>query len=79
MISCDKEKVTLKGDYVSIMPEFQMLIYFMLTSGEFKEKQVWEATAFMLSNWKDFKKMEKAPKEEQDRKFMEILLKDLLK
>lgn len=56
-----------------------MLIYFMLTSGEFKEKQVWEATAFMLSNWKDFKKMEKAPKEEQDRKFMEILLKDLLK
>lgn len=79
MISCDKGKVTLKGNHVMIMSEFQTLMYSMLETGAFKEDEVLDDTAFVLANWKDLKKMEKAPKEEQDRKFMEILLKDLLK
>lgn len=54
-------------------------MYSMLETGAFKEDEVLDATAFVLANWKDLKKIEKAPKEEQDRKFMEILLKDLLK
>ena len=79
MISCDKGKVTLKGNHVMIMSEFQTLMYSMLETGAFKEDEVLDDTAFVLANWNDLKKMEKAPKEEQDRKFMEILLKDLLK
>lgn len=79
MISCDKGKVTLKGNHVMIMSEFQTLMYSMLETGAFKEDEALDATAFVLANWKDLKKMEKAPKEEWDRKFMDILLKDLLK
>lgn len=79
MISCENAKVTLKGNRVMVMSEFQTLMYSMLETGAFKEDEVLDATAFVLANWKDLKKMEKAPKEEQDKKFMEILLKKLLK
>lgn len=37
MISCDKGKVTLKGNHVMIMSEFQTLMYSMLETGAFKE------------------------------------------